>query len=75
VDFPLVGMLDKSVLLAALLTAAVRPVLKTAPAFGFDAPVQGSGEDTAGKVHCGNGQRATREDSAPLQRGGGSESG
>jgi hypothetical protein len=60
VDFPLVGMLDKSVLLAALLTAAVRPVLKTAPAFGFDAPVQGSGKTLLAKCIAvmANGQRA-----------------
>jgi hypothetical protein len=31
-------------MLAGLLTAAVRPVLPTSPAFGFDAPVQGSGK-------------------------------
>ncbi len=43
-EFPLVGPLDRGVLLAALLTAAVRSALPTAPAFGFDAPVQGSGK-------------------------------
>lgn len=48
-DFPLVDMLDRSVLLAALLTAVVRPVIPTAPAFGFDAPVQGSGKTLLAK--------------------------
>lgn len=42
--FPFVGPLDRAVHLAALLTAAVRAVLPTSPAFGFDAPVQGSGK-------------------------------
>lgn len=48
-DFPLVGPVDRGVLLAALLTAAVRPVLDTAPAIGFDAPVQGSGKTLLAK--------------------------
>jgi hypothetical protein len=43
-DFPFVGALDRGGLLAALLTAVLRPVLPTAPAFGLDAPVQGSGK-------------------------------
>ena len=43
-EFPVVDAENWGVLLAALLTAAVRPVLSTAPAFGFDAPVQGSGK-------------------------------
>jgi hypothetical protein len=42
--FPFVGPLDRGGMLAALLTAVLRPVLPTAPAFGFDAPVQGSGK-------------------------------
>jgi hypothetical protein len=36
--------LDRAVLMASAITAALRPVLPTAPAFGFDAPVQGSGK-------------------------------
>lgn len=36
--------LDRGVLLAAILTAVQRPVLTTAPAFGLDAPVQGTGK-------------------------------
>lgn len=42
--FPFVNSEAKGALLAALLTSVVRPVLPTAPAFGFDAPVQGSGK-------------------------------
>jgi hypothetical protein len=43
-EFPVVAPDDWGVLLAALLTAVVRPALPTAPGFGFDAPVQGSGK-------------------------------
>lgn len=43
-SFPFVDAAARGALLAALLTAIVRPVLPTAPAFGFDAPVQGSGK-------------------------------
>jgi hypothetical protein len=43
-EFPFETPKDKGVMLAALLTAAVRPGLRTAPAFAFDAPVQGSGK-------------------------------
>lgn len=43
-DFPFVTALDRSVHIAALLTAVIRPVLGTAPAFAYDAPVQGSGK-------------------------------
>jgi hypothetical protein len=47
--FPLVGGVDRGVLLAALLSAAVRPTLENCPAFGFDAPVQGSGKSLLAK--------------------------
>jgi hypothetical protein len=43
-NFPFCTNLDRAVLLAALLTAAVRPALSVAPGFGFDAPIQGSGK-------------------------------
>lgn len=43
-DFPFAGPLDRSVLLAAVLTAAIRPAVPTAPGFAFDAPTQGSGK-------------------------------
>jgi hypothetical protein len=43
-DFPFVDELAKGAMLAAVLTAVERPVLPTAPAFAFDAPVQGSGK-------------------------------
>lgn len=48
-DFPLVAPVDRGILLAALLTAAVRPILPTAPAIGFDAPAQGSGKTLLAK--------------------------
>jgi hypothetical protein len=43
-QFPFATELDRAVHLAAVITAAVRPILPTAPAFGYDAPVQGSGK-------------------------------
>jgi hypothetical protein len=43
-DFPFVSPLAKAVHLAAILTAAVRMTLDAAPAFAYDAPVQGSGK-------------------------------
>ncbi|MHA7828925.1 MAG: hypothetical protein ACX93P_15340 [Roseovarius sp.] len=43
-EFPFVDLVDRSVMLTALLTAAVRPVLPKAPAFAFDAPIQGAGK-------------------------------
>ncbi|KUE86591.1 hypothetical protein ASL20_22820 [Cupriavidus necator] len=43
-NFPFVDNLARAAHLAALLTAAVRASLPTAPAFGYDAPVQGSGK-------------------------------
>lgn len=42
--FPFVSSIDRAVHLAAILTAVVRPVLPTAPAFAYDAPIQGSGK-------------------------------
>ena len=42
--FPLVGPEARGALLAALLTAVVRPSLATAPAFALDAPAAGSGK-------------------------------
>lgn len=43
-DFTFCTPLDRSIMLCALLTACLRPTLDTAPGFGFDAPVQGSGK-------------------------------
>lgn len=43
-DFPFDGDVSRSCLLAAILTAVVRPGLPTAPGFGFDAPTQGAGK-------------------------------
>ena len=42
--FPFVDASAKGALLAAILTAVTRPVLPTAPAIAFDAPIQGSGK-------------------------------
>lgn len=42
--FPFVDNLAWSVHLGALLTAAIRPSIPTAPAFVYDAPTQGSGK-------------------------------
>lgn len=42
--FPFVDAAARGAMLAAILTAVVRPILPTAPAFAFDAPVQGSGK-------------------------------
>ncbi len=42
--FPLDGAVSRGVLLAGLLTAAVRRTLPTAPGFAFDAPTAGSGK-------------------------------
>lgn len=43
-SFPYVSALDRSVCLAAVLTAVVRPVLDTSPAIAIDAPKQGTGK-------------------------------
>lgn len=43
-QFPLVDDIDRGVVLAALLTAAVRAILPTAPGFGFNAPAAGTGK-------------------------------
>lgn len=49
-EFPCAGSIDRSVLLAVLLAAVVRPVLATAPAFAFDAPKQGAGKTLLARV-------------------------
>jgi hypothetical protein len=43
-EFPFAGAVDRGVLLAAILTAAIRPSLPTAPGFFVGAPVFGSGK-------------------------------
>lgn len=43
-DFPFVKDEDRSVVLAAILTALIRQSVNTAPLFGFTAPVAGSGK-------------------------------
>ncbi len=47
--FPFIVPLAKGAMLSALLTATVRAVLPTAPAMGFDAPIQGSGKTLLAK--------------------------
>jgi len=42
--FPYADIMDASVALAAVLTAAVRPCLRTAPGFGFSATAAGTGK-------------------------------
>jgi hypothetical protein len=42
--FPFVAAVDQSVMLAAMLTCCIRVMIKLAPAFAFDAPIQGSGK-------------------------------
>lgn len=42
--FELAGKEDESVLFAAIMSSVLRQVLPTCPAFGIDAPVQGSGK-------------------------------
>jgi len=43
-DFPFIDQESESVMLAAVLTALVRPNFINAPMFGFDAPMAGSGK-------------------------------
>ncbi len=43
-QFPFVDGLARAAHLSALLTASIRPAIPTAPAFGYDAPTQGSGK-------------------------------
>jgi hypothetical protein len=58
--FPFVDARDRSILLAAILSATVRPVLDTCPAFAYDAPERGSGKTLLAKcVHAiATGERA-----------------
>jgi hypothetical protein len=55
--FPFVGPEDRSVTLAAMLTAVLRASLPTAPGFAFDAPSAGSGKTllatVVGILACG----------------------
>jgi hypothetical protein len=47
--FPFIGAESRGALLAALLTAVVRPALPTSPAFALDAPAAGSGKTLLGQ--------------------------
>lgn len=42
--FPFATAVDQTVMLTAILTAVMRPLLPTAPGFAFDAPIQSSGK-------------------------------
>lgn len=48
-EFPFAGPVDRGVHLAAVLTAVLRPILPTAPAFAYDAPTAGSGKTELAK--------------------------
>lgn len=48
-SFPFVDEYAKAAHLVALLTAAVRPTVRSSPAFGYDAPTQGSGKTLLAK--------------------------
>ena len=66
-DFPFQdddgGKISRAVLLAALLTAVVRPTLPTSPAFLFEAPSAGTGKTLLAKCVAGlvTGKRADAE--------------
>ena len=48
--FPFSEPVDQAIMLTAMLTAVMRPLLPTAPGFVFDAPTQGSGKTLLVKV-------------------------
>lgn len=48
-EFPFVDAVSRGVMLAAVLTAAIRQILPLAPAFLFDAPAAGSGKTLLAK--------------------------
>jgi hypothetical protein len=50
--FPFVDPIDETIMLTAMLTAVMRPLLPTAPGIAFDAPVQGSGKSLLTMVLC-----------------------
>ncbi len=49
-EFPFLGDVDRSVMLAAAISAALRPSLDFCPGFAFDAPVYGVGKTTAAEA-------------------------
>jgi hypothetical protein len=51
-DFPYANGPARGVLLAAVVTAVMRPMLPTAPAFAFDAPKAGSGKSLLAACVC-----------------------
>jgi bifunctional DNA primase/polymerase-like protein len=51
-DFPFVSDAAKSVALSAMLTALVRPSMRTAPLHAFDAPTAGTGKGKLAEMPC-----------------------
>ncbi len=49
-EFPFAGDVDLAVMVAGMMTAALRPSLRTAPGIAFDAPEYGTGKTTAAKA-------------------------
>jgi hypothetical protein len=51
-DFPFADGASRGVMLAALVTTVMRPMLRTTPAFAFDAPKAGSGKSLLAECIC-----------------------
>ncbi len=51
-EFPFADTASRGVMLAALVTAVMRPMVPTAPAFAFDAPKAGSGKSLLAECIC-----------------------
>lgn len=51
-EFPFADTASRGVMLAALVTAVMRPIIPTAPAFAFDAPKAGSGKSLLAECIC-----------------------
>lgn len=51
-EFPFADAASRGVMLAALVTSVMRPMLRTAPAFAFDAPKAGSGKSLLAECIC-----------------------
>ena len=73
-DFPFSSPVDRGVQIAAMLSAWLRPVLPTCPAFGIDAPDQGTGKTLLAKCIAAIGGERTPI-KAPLPSHDGAEVG
>jgi len=51
-EFPFADTASRGVMPAALVTAVMRPMVRTAPAFAFDAPTAGSGKSLPAECVC-----------------------